>query len=81
MGDVYDSSFIVPYPAEDVYGLGVAGPPAEKPAADSVEGTEQKAPEEVSQSENGGAADRNGMNGSGAENYETNLGRNVDVTV
>jgi hypothetical protein len=44
MGDIPNASGVMPIPEENVYGIGVAGPPAERP--------EEPAAEEVIQKEN-----------------------------
>jgi hypothetical protein len=50
MGDIPDTSGVMPIPEENVYGIGVAGPPAERPAEPPAE--------EVIQKENAEYSDR-----------------------
>lgn len=37
MSDMYDVSFIIPFPKEDLYGLGVAGPPTPEEVKEPAE--------------------------------------------
>ena len=64
MGDILDASVQAPIPAENISGIGVAGPPAEPPEEEVAEA----APEEAS------AIERET-----AEYSEEYLGRNVDI--
>jgi hypothetical protein len=75
MGDIIDTSFIMPYATADVYGIGVAGSSApEASPASSPEQTEAKS--EPSGAQNAGSAPSSGP----SEKIE-GLGRYVDVRV
>jgi hypothetical protein len=64
MGDIPDASVQAPIPAENISGIGVAGPPAEPPEEELTE----VVPEETS-----------GIEGETTEYSEEHLGRNVDI--
>jgi len=64
MGDIPDASVQAPIPAENISGIGVAGPPVEPPEEEVPEA----APEETS------AVQRETV-----EYSEEHLGRNVDI--
>ena len=75
MGDIIDTSFVMPYPTADVYGIGVAGPsaPEASPAAPSEQ---TEAPGAPSGAQGVGSAPSSGP----SETIE-GLGRYVDVRV
>jgi hypothetical protein len=66
MGDIPDASVHVPIPAEDIIGLGVAGPSAEPPEEEVTEIVTEETT--VIQQETTGYS-------------EEHLGRNVDIEV
>ena len=75
MSDIIDTSFLMPYPAADAYGIGVAGPsaPEAPPAAPPEQSEAQGAP--------GGAQNAGSVPSSGPSETIEGLGRYVDVRV
>jgi hypothetical protein len=64
MGDIPDASVQAPIPAENIHGIGVAGPPSELPEEEVTETAE----EEVTP-----------VRRENAEYSEEHLGQNIDV--
>ncbi len=90
MGDVENNSFIAPYPPEDVYGLGVAGPsstksPEPKSTEKSVNNNEVQQREEVENTEskesNTNPEVQPEISGGGNGSLEDHLGNNIDTKV
>ena len=72
MGDILDASVQAPIPAENISGIGVAGPPAEPPEEEVAEA----APEEVAEA---APEEASAIQRETAEYSEEYLGRNVDI--
>ncbi len=64
MGDIPDASVQAPIPAENIYGIGVAGPPPELPEEEVTEAAEEEAAPVPREN---------------AEYSEETLGQNIDV--
>ncbi len=77
MGDVNSTSFITPYPPEDVYGLGVAGPP---PQSAQQTGKAEN-PDNGNETSNENNENVNSNNNVEKPIIEENLGQNIDTTV
>jgi hypothetical protein len=75
MSDIVDTSFIMPYPTADVYGIGIAGSPVPE-APPSAPPAQAEA-----QSGAGGAQYTGGAPSSEPFNEIEGLGRYVDVRV
>lgn len=90
MGDIDNNSFIAPYPPEDVYGLGVAGPSSTKSSETEstekgVNNSEVKQKEEVENTENtssnANSEVQSESSGVGGSSLEDHLGNNIDTKV
>ncbi len=80
MGDILDASVQAPIPAENISGIGVAGPPAEPPEEEVTEAAPEEvteaAPEEVAEA---APEEASSIQRETAEYSEEYLGRNVDI--
>ena len=84
LSDINGDSFIVPYPPEDVYGIGVAGPSSTNNNEVNSDENVEKVPEQNNNVKNEEVNNingvSNGQNGSENVKLEEHLGNNIDTT-